>query len=134
MKTFDVQSIELLVPYERAFAYVADARTLPEWTEAFAGVADGRATMRGPAGAAQVGLVVTSSPEHGTIDWRIEFPEGVAATAASRLVGLDAERCVFTFVLTAPPVPLERLEGALEAQSRTLAIELARLKRLLEGR
>jgi hypothetical protein len=34
--------------------------------------------------------------------------------------------------LMAPPVPLEALEGALDAQRRTLAGELIRLKAVLE--
>jgi hypothetical protein len=37
-------------------------------------------------------------------------------------------------VLTPPPVPLEELEGALEAQSAILTQELAALKRILEQR
>lgn len=132
MRTFDVQSIELQVPRERAFAYIADPRTLPAWTEAFVAVAEGRATMRGPDGTSEVGLEVSAAADPGTIDWRMEFPDGIVASAASRLVSLDEGRCVLTFVLPAPPVPLERLEGTLEAQSRTLAGELARLKRILE--
>jgi hypothetical protein len=41
------------------------------------------------------------------------------------------DRCIYTFVLKAPPVPLERLEGALAEQSRILTTELATLVRLL---
>jgi predicted RNase H-like HicB family nuclease len=33
----------------------------------------------------------------------------------------------------APPAPLEALEGALEAQAKTLAKELRRLKEVLEA-
>ena len=60
------------------------------------------------------------------------FPDGSVATAFSRVVEIDATSCVYSFVLTPPPVPLEQLEGALEAQSRTLAEELARLKQVVE--
>ena len=41
--------------------------------------------------------------------------------------------CIYSFVLHAPPVPLERLEGALDAQRIALREELAELKGLLEG-
>jgi len=68
----------------------------------------------------EIDLGVQASAEHGTIDWRMTFPDGSVATAFSRLVQVDRDRCVFSFVLTPPPVPLEQLEGALEAQSRTL--------------
>jgi hypothetical protein len=40
---------------------------------------------------------------------------------------------IYSFVLTAPPLPLEQLEGALAAQSRILGEELERLRRILEA-
>jgi hypothetical protein len=40
--------------------------------------------------------------------------------------------CIYTFVLHAPPVALEQVEGALEAQRVILESELATLKSLLE--
>ena len=134
MKTFDVQGIALAVPRDTAFAFVADPSTLPRWTEAFESVEDGRAVMRTPRGAVSIGLRVDSSAALGTVDWRMTFPDGTVAAAYSRLVDLDDRRCVLTFVLTPPPVPLEELEGALEAQSATLRKELASLKRILEQR
>lgn len=134
MKTFDVQGIELRVPRAQAFAYIADPARLPAWTSAFASVADGRALLRTPAGEVEIGLGVDASAEHGTVDWRMSFPDGSVASAYSRLVETGSDACVFSFVLTPPPVPLEQLEGALEAQSRTLAEELRTLKRVLERR
>ena len=41
--------------------------------------------------------------------------------------------CIYSFVLHAPPVALEQIEGALEAQRVTLRSELATLKALVEG-
>src|ERR1700681_4676954 len=55
MRTFDVQSIELDVPFADAFRYLADPTTLPEWTHAFRAVDDRRATMATPGGTVQVG-------------------------------------------------------------------------------
>ena len=132
MKSFDVQSIELNVPRARAHAFIADPTHLPEWTNAFAAVAGQSAVMRTPAGEVSVGLEVQASAEQGTVDWRMIFPDESIAAAYSRVIELDPTRCVYNFVLTAPPVPLEELEGALEVQSRTLALELERLKRILE--
>lgn len=60
------------------------------------------------------------------------FPDQSVATAFSRLVDAAPDRCIYTFVLTPPPVPLEQLEGALEAQAQTLSHELTRLKEILE--
>lgn len=130
MPTFDVQSVEIAAPFSRAFRYIADPVNLPAWTHAFKHIADGHATMETPAGAVHVGLHVDASEPHGTIDWTITFPDGGAAKAASRVIP-HGDRSLYTFVLKAPPVPLERLEGALAEQSRILATELATLARLL---
>jgi len=132
MKRFDVQGIDLQATSRRAFSYIADPIHLPQWTSAFASVANGRAVMRTPNGEVEIDLVVQSSEEQGTIDWLMTFPDGSVATAFSRVVKLDSKSCAFAFVLTPPPVPLEQLEGALAAQSRTLAEELQNLKRILE--
>ena len=132
MKTFDVQGIELRVPRDRAFAYIADPARLPAWTSAFASAGAGRARLRTPSGEVEIGLGVAASSEHGTVDWRMTFPDDSVANAYSRLVESGSGACIFSFVLTPPPVPLAQLEGALEAQSRTLAEELRTLKRLLE--
>lgn len=61
------------------------------------------------------------------------FPDGQVARAWSRLVPHGEGGVIYIFVLPAPPVPLEQLEGALAEQSKTLATELAMLTRLLEG-
>lgn len=132
MKRCDVQGIDLQTTQSQAFSYIADPTHLPQWTSAFASVENGRAVMRTPNGKVEIGLTVESSEEQGTVDWVMMFPDGSVATAFSRVVKLDAKRCVFAFVLTPPPVPLEQLEGALEAQSRILADELQNLKRILE--
>ena len=132
MKRFDVQGIDLQAASRRAFSYIADPAHLPQWTSAFASVANGKAVMRTPNGEVEIDLVVQSSEEQGTIDWLMTFPDGSVATAFSRVVKLDPKSCAFAFVLTPPPVPLEQLEGALAAQSRTLAGELQNLKTILE--
>ena len=132
MKTFDVQGIDLNVSRTRALTFIADPAQLPRWTNAFASVDAGRAVMRTPSGGVAVDLDVRTGPDGGTVDWQMTFPDRSVATAFSRLVEIAPERCVFTFVLTPPPVPLEQIEGALDAQSRTLAEELKRLKTILE--
>src|SRR5262245_59066916 len=132
MKNFDVQGIELSIPRSKALEFIADPAQLPRWTNAFVSVTPGRAVMRTPGGEVAIDLEVEASMEHGTVDWRMTFPDRSVATAFSRVVELDQDRCIFSFVLTPPPVPLEQLEGALEAQSRTLTEELRKLKKILE--
>jgi hypothetical protein len=134
MDTFDVQSIAIQAPYDRAFRYVADRRRLPEWTHAFKAVADGQATLVTGAGSVQVGLTVETSSERGTIDWTLAFPDGSVARAFSRLVPAGANQIVYSFVLLPPPVPLAELEGTLAEQSRILREELAALRAHLETR
>jgi hypothetical protein len=130
MRDHDVQTVELAAPFEAAFRYIADPRTLPEWTRAFRSVSAGRAILATPKGAVEVGLEVRASHEAGTVDWVMTFPDGSVAQAFSRLID-RGKRTLFSFVLLAPPVPLEQLEGALEEQSRTLREELEALQRKL---
>lgn len=132
MKTCDVQSLVLHVPREQAFAFISDAHCLPRWTNAFAAIEGNQALMRTPAGEVRVDLEVRASSDSGSIDWFMTFPDGTRASAYSRVVGLGPEHCVYTFVLTPPPVPLEQIEGTLEMQSGILAGELRTLKDVLE--
>lgn len=134
MKTFDVQTVELNVSREQAFELIADRYRLTEWAQAFAEVTSDGALLRAPAGEVRIGLQVDSSAELGTVDWHMTFPDGSRGSAYSRVVPTGEGRSAYSFVLLAPPLPLEQLEGALAAQSATLAHELARLKKLLEGR
>lgn len=130
MKDFDVQTVELEAPFGAAFRYVADPRRLPEWTHAFRSVANGRATLTTTKGAVDVGLEVRASQETGTVDWIMTFPDGSVGRAFSRLVE-RGDRTLFSFVLLAPPLPLEQVEGALAEQSRTLREELRALQERL---
>jgi hypothetical protein len=126
MRTFDVQGIELDVPFADAFRYLANPMTLPEWTHAFKTADDHHATMSTPQGTVHVDLRVDASQAHGTIDWTMTFPNGAVAQAHSRVTP-HRGKSIYTFVLEAPPAPLEELEGALAEQSRVLADELATL-------
>ncbi len=130
MRDFDVQTVEIGAPFDAAFRYVADPGTLPEWTHAFRSVSDGRATLATPSGTLEIGLEVSASRETGTVDWTMTFPDGSVGRAFSRLVAREG-RTLYSFVLLAPPVPLEEVEGALAEQSRTLREELKALQRRL---
>lgn len=131
MRDFDVQTVELAGPLERAFRYVADPGTLPEWTHAFRSVANGHATLATPKGSVEVRLEVRASLESGTVDWVMTFPDGSVGRAFSRLVPLDHTRMLYSFVLLAPPVPLEEVEGALAEQAKVLGQELTALRERL---
>ena len=111
-----------------AYRYIADPTKLPEWTHAFEAADARQATMVTPQGTVNVGLQVDASEAHGTIDWTIAFPNGETARACSRLTP-HGDTSIYTFVLEAPPTPLEALEGVLAVQSRTLADELVALAR-----
>ena len=131
MKTYDVQSIQIDVPFDRAVRYISDLAKLPEWAAAFQTAGGGRARMATPAGAVDIELAVDVSP-CGSIDWTMVFPGPATARAFSRVVTLGPQSVAYTFVLTAPPVPLEQIEGALDRQSQTLREELIRLKQIME--
>jgi hypothetical protein len=133
MRDYDVQTVEIGVPFEAAFRYIADPGRLPEWAQAFRSVEAGRASMATPRGDVDVTLEVRASREQGTVDWFMTFPDGSVGRAFSRLVE-RGPRTLYSFVLLAPPVPLEQLEGALAEQSRILRDELATLQKILEKR
>ena len=130
MRDFDVQTVELAAPFDIAFRYIADPGTLPDWTRAFQSVSDGRATLATARGAVEIGLQVKASRENGTVDWFMAFPDGSVGRAFSRLID-RGDGSLFSFVLLAPPVPLEQVEGALAEQSQILREELRTLQRKL---
>lgn len=126
-KDFDVQTVALGAPFEAALRYIADPQRLPEWTSAFRWARDGRALLATPRGEVEVGLAVDVERQAGTVDWTMTFPDGSVGRAFSRLVDRGSSR-LYSFVLLAPPVALEEVEGALAEQSRTLRGELATLQ------
>jgi hypothetical protein len=133
MRDFDVQTVEIAASQDAAFQYIADPGRLPEWTHAFRSASNGRAIMATPRGSVEVGLRVESNRAGGTVDWIMTFPDGTVGRAFSRLIDLG-NRTLYSFVLMAPPVPLEQLEGALEEQGKVLREELATLQRVLSKR
>ena len=131
MRLHEVRSIDIDAPYEDVFTFIADPSNLPRWAHAFERADHSRALLRTPEGAADIGLAVRASREHGTIDWEMTFPDGNVASAMSRLTRGARQRVIYTFLLNAPPIPLERIEGALAEQAGTLELELATLRDLL---
>ena len=130
-KRFHVESIEIPTPAEVAFAYISDMQNLPAWTHAFKEVSRGKALMETPAGSIEVRIEVKASQQFGIIDWFMTMPDGTVAAAFSRLTPLGKDRAAYGFVLLAPPVPLEQVEGSLNQQAVTLRQELARLTDIL---
>ena len=132
MRMFDVQGIEIRAPRVTVFEFLRNPGNLPQWTHAFTSAADGHARLETTAGAVDVRLGVSTDAETGTVDWRLEFPDGSVGLAQSRVTDTTRGSCICSFVLHAPPVALEQIEGALEAQRVTLRSELATLKSLME--
>ena len=132
MRMFDVQGIEIMAPRHKVFEFLREPANLPRWTHAFVSAGDGRARLETAAGTVDVGLEVSAEAETGTVDWRLTFPDGVSGIAQSRVTDTTRGTCIYTFVLHAPPIALEQVEGALEAQRATLRSELATLKSLME--
>ena len=133
MQTFDVQSIAIAAPRDRVFAFVADPANLPRWTDAFERADERSARMETPQGEVEIELATHVQPDAGTVDWSMTFPDGAVATAYSRVTPDGESRSIYSFVLMAPPVPLEAIEGALDAQRQILARELIRLRDVVEG-
>ena len=132
MRMFDVQGIEILAPCDKVFEFVKKPAHLPQWAHAFVSATEDRARLETPRGAVDVGLRVSADAEAGVVDWRLVFPDGGIGIAQSRVTETTRGTSIYSFVLHAPPVALEEIEGALEAQRATLQTELATLKLLLE--
>lgn len=132
MRMFDVQGIEIEASPRTVFEFLEEPRHLPRWAQAFASVDDGRARLETPAGAVDIGLAVFANADAGTVDWRLTFPDGTVGLAQSRVTGTTRGTSIYSFVLHAPPLALEDLEGALDAQRVILRHELDALKELLE--
>jgi hypothetical protein len=81
MNLFEVQSLEIRAPFAKTFDYIADAKNLSRWTEAFASVSEDRALLVTPNGKVEIGLCVHVAREAGTIDWEMRFPDGSVARA-----------------------------------------------------
>ena len=133
MRMFDVQGIEITAPSSKVFEFLRKPGNLPRWAHAFVSAEAGRARLETPNGSVDLGLNVSANAEAGTVDWRLSFPDGGVGIAQSRVTETTRGTCIYSFVLHAPPVALEQVEGALEAQIATLRSELATLKALMEG-
>ena len=132
MRMFDVQGIEIVATRAKVFEFLKEPGNLPQWAHAFVSAEEGRARLETPAGAVDVGLDVSADAEAGTVDCRLAFPDGTIGVAQSRVTETSRGTSIYSFVLHAPPVALEQVEGALEAQRAILQSELATLKSLME--
>ncbi len=130
-KKFDVQSVGINRSLEDVFDFIAKPENLPLWTKAFTKADNKSATMLTPNGELHIQLDTIISKEFGTIDWLMKMPDGNIGKAYSR-VSENGNTTVYSFVLLAPPVPLEELEGTLSTQKLLLAAELESLKKILE--
>ncbi|MEL6522976.1 MAG: SRPBCC family protein [Pseudomonadota bacterium] len=133
MKSFDVQSVSIDRPAKTVFDFVAEPTNLPKWTNAFRRADHDSAELVTPAGAVPIRLATVADPSRGTVDWRMTFPDGAEGMAYSRVTPTGDAGAAYSFVLMAPPVPLEALEGALQEQMKILASELVTLKDVLEA-
>jgi hypothetical protein len=133
MRNFDVQGIEIQTDRATFFAFVRDPRNLPTWAHAFRRADHESASLATPSGSVEIGLSTHADEARGTVDWELRFPDGTTGVAQSRVTPTPRGSSIYSFVLHAPPVPLEQLEGALDAQRVTLQQELAQLKRIVEA-
>lgn len=131
MKNFDVQSIGLAVSANVAFDYISQPSNLPKWTNAFSRADATTADLVTPNGEVPIKLQTVVSRDAGSVDWLMTFPDGSTGAAYSRITPNGDDEAIYSFVLMAPPVPLEALEGALEAQKGILSTELEELKGIL---
>jgi uncharacterized protein YndB with AHSA1/START domain len=132
MQMFDVQGIEIRAPRGKVFEFLRRPENLPHWAHAFVSAGDGCARLETPGGAVDVALSISADAQTGVVDWRLAFPDGSVGVAQSRVTETTRGTSIYSFVLHAPPVALEQIEGALETQRALLRSELSALKTLME--
>ena len=97
MRMFDVQGIEIDAPGKKVFEFLRVSGNLPRWAHAFSSAGNGRAQLVTPAGTVDIALDVSANAEAGTVDWRLEFPDGTVGVAQSRVTettrGTLLDRC-----------------------------------------
>lgn len=124
---YSTHSITLDVPYERAFAYLSDWRTQPEWAINFVkGVrqVNDQILLTTPFG--EVPVTWQANRELGTIDLR--FADG--NLIPTRLTEMRDGTLLYTLTFG---LPAETPAAAFQAGQRGMEEELQTLKRLLEG-
>jgi len=131
-KNYDVQSVNIHAKASKVFKFIANPANLPQWTEAFKQADNKSALMVTPNGELRIGLETRANKELGTIDWYMEMPDGNTGAAYSRVVEGPDKNTIFSFILLAPPVPLEQVEGTLHQQMEQLKKELSKLQIILD--
>jgi hypothetical protein len=129
---FSVQRVSIDIAAEKVFNFIADPSNLPKWASAFKSADHKSALFVTPAGEMKIGLETKAFKEAGTIDWYMKMPDGSVGKAYSRVVENSDRKSIYSFILLAPPVPIEKLEGTLKEQEEVLRKELKNLKRILE--
>jgi hypothetical protein len=119
--------VTLEVPYERAFAYLADWRTQPEWATKFV------------KGVRQEGrqLYMTTPFGEVPIEWRTDRELGIVdiffpgrSLLPTRLTAMGDGSLVYTFTFS---MPAEVPDEVFREGQRGMDEELLTLKRILEG-
>ena len=125
----DTQSIEIDVPPNHAFEFLAQPENLPHWAAGFAKAIrrDGNAwTVTTPQ--SEVEMRYVTDPTLGILDFHISPAPGVTIVAHSRILPLG-EGSLYVFTQEqAPGMP----DLAFDGQVATLGRELRLLKSLLE--
>jgi hypothetical protein len=132
IKNHDVQSIYIQAPPTKVFDFIANPENLPKWTNAFKEADRQSALLSTPNGDLKIGLTTKTNRESGTIDWYLSLPDGSLGTAYSRVVSAPDKRTIYSFILIAPPAPIEKIEGVLVQQMELLRNELQKLRSILE--
>ena len=131
IKNHDVQSVNIQTSTSKVFEYIANPANLSKWTGAFKEADEKSALLVTPMGELKIGLETKANKELGTIDWYMTMPDGSIGVAYSRVVVGPDNNAIYSFVLIAPPVRLEQVEGALAAQIGQLREELQKLQTIL---
>ena len=76
MQMFEVHGVEIAVARSTVFDFVRQPQNLPRWAQAFRAADERCAHLETPAGTVEIALRTDANDDAGTVDWRMEFPDG----------------------------------------------------------
>lgn len=129
MRSRHVSEVIARTPDE-VYEYARDATRLPEWASGLAvGLVEGDAdglVVDSPMGRVRVAFVERNP--YGVLDHLVELPDGTEVLNPLRVVGHpDGAEVLFTLR------QLRMTDEQFEADAAAVAVDLAKLKRILEG-
>lgn len=130
-------SVEVDVPAEKLFDFIAEPQNLPRWAGPIKSVrrTDGKQLVdyQMPEGTALCECDAALDKARGTADWVVHVPGSDDIKVYTRAVGLAGARSAFILTLVSPPMPKHAVKNGLAVVQKNLAKDLDKVRAILGG-